>query len=197
MQIERQVPGHAKNNSLILTLVNVLSVSLVTAETPASKMSEFMRPREDMIEVLTEQGYQYITTKDEMAALRSGKVWGMFASGAMAYDIERAQTADAEPSLAKMTAKAIELLAQNDQGFFLMGEGSKVDRAAHANDPIGIISDILGFDEASRVALKFAKENGSTLMPGMSGHNNGGVSLGSRKTDASCSKNTVSRFIAP
>ena len=77
-----------------------------------------------------------------------------------------------------------------------MAEGSKVDRAAHANDPIGIISDILGLDEASRLALKFAKENGSTLMPGMSGHNNGGVSIGSHETDASCSKDTVSGFIA-
>ena len=92
----------------------MLSVSLVTAETPAPKISEFMRPREDMIEALTEQGYQYITTKDEIAALRSGKVWGLFAAGAMAYDFDRAQTAT-EPSLAEMTAKAIELLEQNDQ----------------------------------------------------------------------------------
>ena len=47
-----------------------------------------------------------------------------------------------------MTNKAIEVLNKDEDGFFLMVEGSKVDWAAHANNTVGIVSDILAFDEA-------------------------------------------------
>lgn len=57
-----------------------------------------------------------------------------------------------------MTSKAIEVLSKDEDGFFLMVEGSKVDWAAHANDPIGIISDVLAFDDAVKVAMDFAKK---------------------------------------
>ena len=52
----------------------------------------------------------------------------------------------------ELTAKAIELLAANPKaqkdGFFLFVEGSKVDWAAHSNDPAGLVSDLLAFDAA-------------------------------------------------
>ncbi len=41
---------------------------------------------------------------------------------------------------------------------FLFVEGSKPDWAAHVNDPIGMISDVLAFDNAVAEALKFAKK---------------------------------------
>jgi alkaline phosphatase len=53
-----------------------------------------------------------------------------------------------EPSLAEMTTQAIGVLSKNEKGFFLMMEGSKVDWAAYANDPTGINSDVLSFDDA-------------------------------------------------
>ncbi len=155
------------------------------------------KDKEDMVEILTARGYQYITTAAELAALSAGPVWGMFAPGAMAYEMDRAETAQDEPSLADMTAKAIELLNRNEKGFFLMVEGSKVDWAAHANDPVGVVSDVLSFDAAVKVALDFAKQDGSTLVMAVTDHNNGGVTLGDRETDSSYSKDPVSRFIAP
>ena len=59
----------------------------------------------------------------------------------MAYDIDRDPSQ--QPSLEEMTRKAIEKLSQNPNGFFLMVEGSKVDWAAHANDPVGMATDML------------------------------------------------------
>lgn len=39
-----------------------------------------------------------------------------------------------QPSLAKMTAKALALLNENNpNGFFLMVEGSRIDHAGHDN----------------------------------------------------------------
>jgi len=63
-----------------------------------------------------------------------------------------------------MTSKAIEVLSKDKDGFFLMVERSKIDWAAHANDPVGVISDILAFDNAVKVALDFAKKDKHTVV---------------------------------
>jgi alkaline phosphatase len=83
------------------------------------------------------------------------------------------------PSLAEMTEKAIEKLSKNENGFFLMVEGSKVDWAAHANDPIAMITDMLAFDKAFGVAVDFAKKNGETVVIAVPDHGNSGISIGS------------------
>ena len=44
-----------------------------------------------------------------------------------------------------MTAKAIAVLNRNKKGFFLMVEGSKIDWAAHDNEPVGVVSEVAGF----------------------------------------------------
>ena len=136
----------------------------------------------DSIEALKAKGFQYITTRDEMKALTSGRVWGLFAPNAMAYEFDRLENAPTEPSLAEMTAKAIELLSRNENGFFLMVEGSKIDWAAHANDPVGLVSDILAFDDAVAVALEFAKANQNTMLIIASDHGTGGIRIGDRNT---------------
>jgi len=55
-------------------------------------------------------------------------------------------------------------LSSNKNGFFLMVEGSKVDRAAHANDPVGIVSDVIAFDRACTVALDYAAKDKNTVV---------------------------------
>ena len=157
----------------------------------------YRKDSENIIDVIKSKNYSYVTTKDQMNAVKKGKLWGMFADDAMAYDMDRKEIAKTEPSLAEMTAKAIELLSQNDKGFFLMVEGSKDDWAAHANDPIGLISDILAFDDAVNTALDFAKAKQNTMIIIMSDHGTGGISIGNTATDSSYSKEPVSRFIAP
>lgn len=63
-----------------------------------------------------------------------------------------------------MTSKAMEVLSKDKDGFFLMVEESKIDWAAHANDPVGVISDILAFDNAVKAALDFAKKDKQTVL---------------------------------
>ena len=45
-----------------------------------------------------------------------------------------------------------------------MVEGSKVDWAAHANDPVGMATDMLAYDRACGAALEFARQNGETAV---------------------------------
>lgn len=150
---------------------------------------------EDLVKVLKDKGYQYITKKSEMANLKSGKVWGMFAPMAMNYDMDR--DANVQPSLSEMTKKAIDLLSQNPKGFFLMVEGSKIDWAAHANDPIGVVSDVLAFDNAVKVALDYAKSRNDTAVIVAADHGTGGMTMGNSSTNSGYDKTPVSTFIDP
>ena len=135
---------------------------------------------EDLKQVLLDRGYSYVTTRDEMLALDANtpKVWGLFAYSDMQPDLDRSLNAPTEPSLSEMTAKAIEILSQNENGFFIMIEGSQVDWAGHANDPVYMITDFLAFDDAVRAALNYAKSNEDTLVMVYPDHNTGALSIG-------------------
>lgn len=151
---------------------------------------------ENLTEVLLDRGYKYVDTRDEMLNLSSGKTWGLFASSHMAPDIDRAELAPEEPSLAEMTAKAVELLSQDKDGFFLMVEGSQVDWANHANDPVYAVTDFLAFEEAVKVAVEFAEEDGHTLVLVFPDHNTGGMTIGSYY-DPDYTSTTVEDVIVP
>jgi alkaline phosphatase len=139
---------------------------------------------EDLVRVLQGKGYDFVRTRAQMHAASGTKLFGMFARDDMVYDLDRAQFAPDQPSLAEMTRKAIDVLSRSEKGqrhgFFLFVEGSKVDWAAHANDPAGVISDLAAYDEAVKVALDFARADGQTLIISTSDHGNGGLTIGRR-----------------
>lgn len=140
---------------------------------------------ENLVEVVKSKGYAYVTTRNQMLAASGQKLFGLFAQDAMAYDIDRASVAPDEPSLADMTTKAIRTLSAStkgqNKGFFLFVEGSKVDWAAHANDPVGVVSELLAYDRAVKAALEFAKADGHTLLISVADHTTGGLSIGMRE----------------
>lgn len=90
----------------------------------------------------------------------------------------KATTEESLPLLAEATQKAIQKLANaSDKGFFLMVEGAKVDYAGHANYLPGSVLETLGFDQAVAEALKFADQNGETLVIVTADHETGGLTL--------------------
>ena len=147
---------------------------------------------ENLIEVLESRDYQFVTTADELEDVESGKVWGMFAGAAMSPEMSRT---DEEPTIAEMTTKAIELLSDDQDGFFLMVEGSQVDWAGHANDPLYMVTDFLAFDEAVEVAVDFAEQDGHTLVIVFPDHNCGGMTIGTQGT--SYTDLTVEELLGP
>ena len=159
-------------------------------------LNDSRKDGENLTKVLMNRGYQFVETEDEMMSLKSGKVWGMFAGVAMSPEIDRQYTASDEPHIANMTQKAIELLSEDEDGFFLMVEGSQVDWAGHANDPIYMATDFLAFDQAVEVAVDFAKKDGNTLVIVFPDHNTGGMTLGS-SYDESYTKTTVEDLVYP
>lgn len=79
--------------------------------------------------------------------------------------------------LPKVTELALESLSKNENGFFLMVEGSQIDWGGHDNDSEYLISELLDFDKTIEVALDFAKQNGETLVIVTADHETGGFTL--------------------
>lgn len=124
----------------------------------------------------------YSVYRDDLAGARNDKTprsWQLYGDQSLPYNLDRDTTL--YPSLAEMTRTAIEKLTMGDRsenGFFLMVEGSKVDWAAHGNDPVGLVSEFIAFDEAVAAALDFAQKDGNTVVIITSDHGNSGFSIG-------------------
>lgn len=136
---------------------------------------------QDLTEILKANGVPLLRNRDELLAFNGRRAWGLFAPDALAYDFDRKDFAPAEPSLAEMTRAAIGALSKNEKGFFLFVEASKVDWAAHDNDPTGVVSDLLAYDEAVRAALDFARRDGQTLVMAFADHGTGGMAIGRKE----------------
>ncbi|MFK5952706.1 MAG: alkaline phosphatase [Desulfobacterium sp.] len=107
------------------------------------------------------------------------KVFAAFTYTHLPYEIERANHYKEVPSLAVMTRAGINVLSKDPDGFFLMVEGGRIDHAAHANDPTGVIHDVLAFDDAIREAWNFyQKHKEETLILVVGDHETGGMGLG-------------------
>ncbi|MFC7688166.1 alkaline phosphatase [Ureibacillus sp. GCM10028918] len=160
-------------------------------------LNETRKDGDNLLSVIEEKDYDYVTTRDELLASDSDKIWGSFAPTALAYDLDREKTKPEQPTLAEMTEKAIDTLSQDKDGFFLAIEGSKIDWAAHANDPIGMITDFLAYDDAVAEALEFAEQDGETLVIAVTDHGNSGITIGNVNTDSTYDTTPVSAYIDP
>lgn len=63
------------------------------------------------------------------------------------------------------------------KGFFIMAEGAQIDYGGHANNVPYVVTEMMDFDEAIGAAMKFADEDGHTLVIVTADHETGGLSL--------------------
>jgi len=130
--------------------------------------------REDTKSLLPElnaKGFQIVKTAEELDLIQEGKIAGLLSSGHIARYPERGEF------LPNSTQKAIEILNQDEDGFFLMVEGSQIDWGGHDNDVGYIVEEMLDFDRAVGQAMKFAAKDGHTLVIITADHETGGLSV--------------------
>ena len=102
-------------------------------------------------------------------------------SDAMAYEIDRTEDMW---SLADYVSKGIEVLSDDEDGFFMMCEGGKIDWACHANDAASTIHDTQALADAVQVAIDFAAQHPEeTLIVVTGDHETGGLTIGFAGTD--------------
>jgi len=128
--------------------------------------------QQDLTLELVENGYTVIDSLSELKASSSDKIAGLI-------------YADSPPSildgrgemLSIATAKAIEVLSRNNEGFFLMVEGSQIDWGNHQNNIDYQTTEMLDFDKVIGEVLTFASENGETLVIVTADHETGGLTV--------------------
>ncbi|GAB3923280.1 alkaline phosphatase [Mucilaginibacter myungsuensis] len=89
--------------------------------------------------------------------------------------------------LGRSLKHGIEVLSKNKKGFFVMAEGAQIDHGGHANDLPFVITELHDFDKTVAEALKFADQDGETLVIITADHETGGLTL----LDASTEKGSV------
>ena len=73
--------------------------------------------------------------------------------------------------------KSVNTLQKNKKGFFMMAEGAQIDHGGHQNNLPFAVQEMIDFDQLVGEALKFADENGETLVLVTADHETGGLSL--------------------
>ncbi len=127
------------------------------------------------IEQMESNGYNIVRNITELQNIDTGKLFGLFASSSLPYEIDR--DLNVTPSLAEMTEKAIEILSEDPEGFFLIIEGGKIDHAAHSNNKVNVALETIDFYYAIKVALSFINSNENSLLIITADHETGGLDV--------------------
>lgn len=119
-------------------------------------------------------GFTYITTYDEMMALEEGsRSFAQFTNSLWTLE----QSDESTPNLEQMTEKAIDLLDDTDEGFFLMIEGAHIDKHSHSNEDANMTEALEEFDKTVEYVLDYAKQDGETLVVITADHETGAIVL--------------------
>ncbi len=189
VQISHATPAgfsaHVANRTMMLEIadqqiaanINVLMGGGEDEFLPSTENGCYSEPGEridgrNLIDEAINAGYTYVCDEAGLTAVSPSStthLLGLFADEGMV----RPYT----PSLDDMTQKAIDILSQDPDGFFLMVEGGQIDWAGHANDAAKAISDTVDFDAAVSVGLNFSTVVTDTLVIVTADHETGGMQL--------------------
>ncbi len=132
----------------------------------------------NLVDQAQQQGYQYVTSADELAAASGPKVLGLFANETM-FTAEPEPEGVYEPTvpLTQMTQKAIDILSQNPNGFFLFVEEEATDEMGHANNGGLQIKSGQALNDAVSLGKSYADQSGDTLLMTTADHECCGLSV--------------------
>jgi len=121
---------------------------------------------------LKDKGYTLSTSLSDFTKQKTGKQLVLLPDSAT-----RAVKDGRGDMLLKSLNKTIALLSENKNGFFIMCEGAQIDYGGHANDLPYAVTELHDFDKTVEAALRFADQNGETLVLVTADHETGGLTL--------------------
>ncbi|MGY1785579.1 alkaline phosphatase [Geodermatophilus sp. SYSU D00698] len=133
----------------------------------------------DLVARAQAQGYEYVSTAEEFAAAGSGPLLGLFANEEMFQQRPEGEGDEFDPavSLADMTTKALDVLSQDEDGFFLLVEEEAVDEMAHNDNGTRVLEAMRSLDAAVAVARAYVAEHPDTLLVVTGDHETGGLAV--------------------
>ena len=109
----------------------------------------------------------YVTDRvgfDAIDPENTERVFGLFNESHMQYEADRKNDIAGEPSLAQMTQKAIGILDNNEEGFFLSVEAGRIDHAHHAGNAYNALVDTIALSDAVRMARSLTSEDDTLII---------------------------------
>ncbi len=117
--------------------------------------------------------FQLVQTAEDLANVTSQtQSFGQFA-----HNIWHSYEYKSMLSLAQISEKAIDVLDDDSDGFFLMIEGAHIDKNSHNNDADAMADAFIAFDEAVGAAFDYAETHSDTLVVVAADHETGGITL--------------------
>lgn len=141
----------------------------------------------NLLQQARDKGYATVFDRDSMLHSDADRILGLFADAAMMDGIRDGSTRNdpdrTEPTLAEMTRKALDVLNEDEDGFFLMIEGGQIDWAGHNNDAGRMLHELLRFEEAIAVVLDWIEDRDDTLLVVTADHETGGFGISYSKAN--------------
>lgn len=109
----------------------------------------------DLTREWRDAGGHYVWRADQLIDLAvdpEARLLGLFAPSHMRFELDRADDAAGEPSLAEMTAIAIDWMTARGSGYVLLIEAGRIDHGHHFNNAARALHDTVALSEAVRVA---------------------------------------------
>jgi alkaline phosphatase len=133
----------------------------------------------DLVAQAQDLGYEYVSTAEEFAAADSDLLLGLFANEEMFQQRPEGEGDEFDPvvPLADMTAKALDVLSQDEDGFFLLVEEEAVDEMAHNDNGTRVLESMRSLDAAVEVARAYVAEHPDTLLIVTGDHETGGLAI--------------------
>lgn len=151
--------------------------------------SDFVSPKNkkdkkarNLFEIVKDSGYVVVRGMEEYGkkAPKADKIILFQEEGkdinSLPFAIDRKED---DLTLTQITESAINFLDKDNQGFFVMIEGGKIDWSSHSNDITTTFNEVMDMDQAIRKAYEFYQAHpDSTLIVVTADHETGGLGLG-------------------
>ena len=168
-------PPYNKDAGLVVTkAITDATPAAFYAHVPSRKQTEKIAAQLLEMPFLVVAGGGSAAFTPEQAALLAAeprRFVSLSAKGDCPYAPERGD------ELPQNVAKALSVLEQAPNGFFLMIEGSEIDMASHATDLNLAVRETLDFDKTLGVVLQWMQRHPDTLLVVTADHQTGGLSI--------------------
>ncbi|TRW43654.1 alkaline phosphatase [Georgenia yuyongxinii] len=147
---------------------------------PAEDPTEESRSTQgNLVERAKQQGYEYVSTAAELKKADGARLLGLFANQEMFQQANEGEGDVYAPPvpLVDMAAKALDVLSEDRDGFFLLIEEEAIDEMAHHSNTALTIKSGQALDQTVAMVMDFAKHHRDTLVLVVGDHETGGLAI--------------------
>jgi alkaline phosphatase len=174
--------AHQPERSMSYAIAADFAESHVDILVGSNRKSFTENPDKMLMDKLLKKGFSYAKSLTEFKTAKEGKQLVLL------DDSVCRPVKDGRGDLLKTALeKTVSLLSMNKMGFFIMAEGAQIDYGGHANDLPYVVTELHDFDRTIGEAVRFADQDGETLVIVTADHETGGLSF----LDASYQKGMI------